>query len=119
MAKVGALTPPGQEGDRRASHRASLMLRRAKLVCQSGEYLTLIRDVSELGVGLGFLHDVPPEPRVLLKLANDMTYPVERVWTGKRQAGYRFASQVMLEEFCRENSQYQSRPLRLAFLANT
>lgn len=117
MAKVGALTPPGQSDDKRCAHRASLALRRAKLVCQSGEYLTLLRDVSELGVGLGFMHDVPPEPRVLLKLANDMTYPVERVWTGKRQAGYRFGSQVTLDEFLRENSQYASRPLRLDFSA--
>ena len=117
MAKVGALTPPGQSDDRRCAHRASMVLRRAKLVCQSGEYLTLIRDVSELGVGLGFLHDVPPEPRTLLKLANDLTYPVERVWTGKRQAGYRFASQVLLDEFVREHSNFPSRPIRMEFSA--
>ena len=59
----------GVGAENRQSHRASLMLRRAKLVCQSGEYLTLIRDVSEKGIGLGFLHDVPPEPRTLLQLA--------------------------------------------------
>ena len=101
------------QGDQRQAHRASLMLRRAKLVCQSGEYLCLIRDVSELGIGLGFLHQVPPEPRTLLQLANDLTYPIERVWTGKRQAGYRFGAEVSLTEFLRENSEYDSRPLRL------
>ena len=99
--------------DKRCAKRASLMLRRAKLVCQSGEYLCLIRDVSQQGVGLGFLHDVPPEPRTLLQLANELTYPVERVWTGKRQAGYRFAAEVCLDEFLRENSQFECRPLRL------
>ena len=88
--------------DARLAKRASLLLRRAKLVCQTGEYLCLIRDVSELGVGLGFLHDVPPEPRTLLQLANDRTYPIERVWTGQRQAGYRFGGSVTLEEFLRE-----------------
>ena len=97
----------------RQSHRAAMMLRRAKLVCQSGEYLCLIRDVSEKGIGLGFLHDVPPEPRTLLQLANDMTYPVERVWTGKRQAGYRFGCTVTLDEFLREQTPHPVRPLRL------
>ena len=85
--------------DARQAHRASLMLRRAKLVCQSGEYLTLIRDVSQDGIGLGFLHDVPPEPRTILQLANGMTYPVERVWAKSRQAGYRFGCTIALDEF--------------------
>lgn len=105
------------QDDPRQAHRASLMLRRAKLVCQSGEYLCLIRDVSELGVGLGFMHAVPPEPRTLLQLANGLTYPIERVWTGKRQAGFRFGAEVTLNEFLRENSQFESRPLRLQMSA--
>lgn len=99
--------------DKRRAKRASLMLRRAKLVCQSGEYLCLIRDVSELGIGLGFMHRVPPEPRTLLQLANGLTYPIERVWTGKRQAGYRFAAEVTLDEFLREDEHFENRPLRL------
>lgn len=104
--------------DARGAKRASLLLRRAKLVCQSGEYLCLIRDVSEIGVGLGFLHDVPPEPRTILQLANDLTYPVERVWTGQRQAGYRFAGEITLNEFLREQSPFPARPLRLMIPAN-
>ena len=95
------------------SQRAAMVLRRAKLVCQSGEYLCLIRDVSDQGIGLGFLHDVPPEPRTLLQLANDLTYPVERVWTGQRQAGYRFGGEVTLDDFLCENSPHTIRPIRL------
>lgn len=89
------------------------MLRRAKLVCQSGEYLTLIRDVSENGISLGFLHDVPPEGRTILQLANGMTYPVERVWAQSRQAGYRFGCTITLDEFLREETPHPVRPLRL------
>lgn len=96
------------------AQRASMTLRRAKLVCQSGEYLCLIRDVSELGVGLGFMHEVPPEPRTLLQLANDLTYPIERVWTGQRQAGYRFGGDITVNEFLREQSPHAARPLRLS-----
>lgn len=105
--------PTRSGAEQRQSHRASLMLRRAKLVCQSGEYLTLIRDVSEKGIGLGFLHDVPPEKRTLLQLANGMTYPVERVWAQSRQAGYRFGCTIALDEFLNENGPHPIRPLRL------
>ncbi|MEM1053472.1 MAG: PilZ domain-containing protein [Pseudomonadota bacterium] len=115
QSKVSAATGPQPSGGLRQSHRASLMLRRAKLVCQSGEYLCLIRDVSEKGIGLGFLHDVPPEPRTLLQLANEMTYPVERVWAQSRQAGYRFGCTITLNEFLREDSNHPVRPLRLKF----
>ena len=104
-------SPAGAE--QRQSHRASLLLRRAKLVCQSGEYITLIRDVCEEGIGLGFLHDVPPETRTLLQLANGMTYPVERVWAQSRQAGYRFGCKITLDEFLNENGPHPIRPLRL------
>lgn len=106
-------TPTPSDLENRQSHRASLMLRRAKLVCQSGEYLTLIRDVSNKGIGLGFLHEVPPEPRTILQLANGMTYPVERVWAQSRQAGYRFGCTIALNDFLREESPHPVRPLRL------
>lgn len=96
---------------------AAMGLRRAKVVCQSGEYLCLIRDVSEIGIGLGFCHTVPPEPRILLQLANTLTFPIERVWTGQRQAGYRFARQIALNELICEQSPFPGRALRLQFSA--
>lgn len=98
----------------RAAARSSLMLRMAKLVCQSGEYLCVVRDVSAEGVGLRFLHAVPPEPRIILTLANGATYPVERVWQGKQQAGFRFASPVEIDEFIHEPSPFASREVRLS-----
>lgn len=90
------------------------MLRMAKVVCQKGEYLCIVRDVSAEGVGLRFLHAVPPEPRIILALANGATYPVERVWSGKQQAGYRFASPVEVDEFIHEPSPFASREVRLS-----
>ena len=94
--------------------RASLpMLRSAKMVCQSGEYFCIIRDLSSLGVGLRFQHDVPPEARVILQLENGATYPIERVWAGKLAAGYRFISEIDVDEFTRAPSPYHHRPIRL------
>lgn len=104
--------------DQRATPRSSLMLRTAKVVCQSGEYVCIVRDVSSDGVGLRFLHSAPSEDRILLELANGATYPVERVWAGKRQSGFRFAASIDLEEFIHEPSPYRARPIRLRITAD-
>jgi len=113
MSEVVENCTTGEAVKNRANQRKSLMLRSAKVVCQSGEYICLVRDVSELGTSLSFLHDVPPEKRIILSLANGMTFPIEQVWSGKKQAGYRFASPVSLAEFMYESSPFALRAVRL------
>ncbi|MEO0589518.1 MAG: PilZ domain-containing protein [Pseudomonadota bacterium] len=100
------------------STAATPMLRTAKVVCQSGEYVCLIRDLSLQGVSLSFLHATPHEPRILLALANGQTYPIQRVWEGKTRAGYRFASHVSLDEFRHEAQPFAVRPIRLSIEAS-
>lgn len=99
--------------DQRAAPRSSLLLRSAKVVCQSGEYLCLVRDVSASGAGLRFFHAVPPESRIFLELGNGAIHPVERVWARDCEAGYRFASAVDVEEFIAERSDHATRAIRL------
>lgn len=101
-----------------AVRHASPMLRSAKVVCQSGEYVCLVRDVSQEGVLLSFLHETPLEPRLILALANEQTYPLQRVWTGETQAGYRFAGPVSLAEFLHERSPFAVRPVCLKIAAS-
>lgn len=97
----------------RAAPRSSLMLRTAKVVCQSGEYLCLVRDVSTSGAGLRFFHAVPPEPRIFLELANGQIHPIERAWARENEAGYRFASAIDVDEFIAERGDRPSRTIRL------
>jgi hypothetical protein len=103
--------------DQRRDSRQTLMLRTAKVICQSGEYVCLVRDVSRGGVGLRFFHAVPDEPRIFLELANGALYPIERTWersaADSGEAGYRFAAPVTLGEFLDETSQHPHRPVRL------
>lgn len=89
------------------------MLRTAKVVCQSGEYVCLVRNVSPGGVGLSFFHDVPAEPRIFLELSNGALYPIERAWAEERTSGYRFAAPVDLDAFIGEASMFSHRPIRL------
>ena len=111
MPKTIARTAPAQ--DQRGAARSSLLLRSAKVVCQSGEYVCLVRNVSEGGVGLRFFHQVPDEPRIFLQLANGANYPIERAWADDCQAGYRFAAPVDLAAFIEEPGLFPHRAVRL------
>ncbi len=99
--------------DQRAAPRSSLLLRTAKVVCQSGESLCLVRDVSATGAGLRFFHAVPPEPRIFLELAGGRIHPIERVWAREAEAGYRFASEIDVADFIAERSDHATRAIRL------
>jgi hypothetical protein len=98
--------------------RRSLLLRSAKVVCQSGEYVCLVRDVGAHGTKLGFLHEAPPDRRMILVLANGLTCPIERLWAGRSQAGYRFAADISIAEFLHESRPFDVRPIRLAIAAS-
>lgn len=98
--------------EQRAAPRSSLVLRTAKVVCQSGEYPCLVRDVSATGVGLRFFYDAPPEARIFLELANGQIHPIELAWQQGNAAGYRFAVEIDVEEFVAERNAQGHRAIR-------
>ena len=104
--------------ERRSAGRGRLVLRIAKLVCETGEYPCVLRDVSLDGAGLTFFHDVPPDARAILQLSNGHTFPVERAWSGAGRAGYRFACPVAEDDFIAEDAHFGHRPLRLSIRAD-
>ncbi|MCB2088332.1 MAG: hypothetical protein R3E18_08505 [Sphingomonadaceae bacterium] len=95
------------------TRRTSHLLRVAKVVCQSGEYPCLIRDVSAEDVSLRFFHKVVPERRIILEQGNGATWPIERNWAQGAEAGYRFACHVDVDAFTTELSPYADRAIRL------
>lgn len=97
----------------------SSLLRSAKVVCRTGEYICLMRDVSEDSIHLSFLHEAPAEPRIILMLSNGHTHPIQRIWAGERQAGYRFAAPIDLDKFLQERTPFAVRPVRLSIRAST
>lgn len=104
--------------EQRESARSGLMMRLAKVVCQTGEYPCLLRDVSDGGAGLAFLHDVPPEDRIILQLASGLTFPIERAWSKGRKAGYRLACSPTREDFLRNRGEDADPALNLAIAAS-
>ena len=110
---------PTQLADLRESTRATLLIRSAKLICQSGEYVCLVRDVSAVGVRLRLFHPLPPETWFFLALANGENYPMESRWSqpdpaGGAQAGFRFVQPIDVASFIEEAGEFPRRPIRLS-----
>lgn len=97
----------------RGAQRYTLLIRTAKLVCESGEFLCIIRDVSETGVRLRLFHDLPRDMRMALELSNGEHYFIERVWERDSHAGFRFAAPIDVHAFIAEVSPYPRRQMRL------
>lgn len=100
--------------DQRAEPRSTPVMRTAKLVCQSGEYVCIVRDVSSGGVGLRFFHASPPEERMILHLPTGMTFPVECVWRAKERAGFRFPDRIDLDAFLHQPPAAACPPLTIS-----
>ena len=103
----------GTELDRRESPRYVLLLRPAKVVTQSGEYLCILRDVASKGVRLKLFHPLPHERFMALELANGDRYEVEKIWERDEQAGFHFVHQAELNHLLEERSRFRRRPVRL------
>jgi len=108
-------TPVGvaARADQRAAPRSSLMCRTAKLLCESGEYVCVVRDVSATGCMLRLFHAAPPDQHLFLELANGDRYAMERVWTRDDHAGFRFSCEIDVDHFIAEPSPWPRRPIRL------
>jgi hypothetical protein len=99
--------------DLRSAPRFTLLIRSAKLTCQGGEYLCVIRDVSASGVRLRIFHPLPPLERFELELASGERFAIDRIWEAPDHAGFRFADWIDVQDFIAEASPYPKRSLRL------
>lgn len=106
--------PPGEEKiDLRDKNRFALLIRSAKLICELGEFLCIVRDVSEGGVKLRLFHPLPPCPTFQLELSSRHTFEIEPVWSNGDLSGFRFPNPVDVPDFISERSQYPKRALRI------
>ena len=115
MDKAQTNSPPPEVPveDLRAAPRFTLLIRSAKLLCDRGEYLCIIRDVSATGVRLRTFHPLPAVKTFTLELSSGERFDLERVWEGGDHAGFRFAGSIDVKDFIIEASPYPKRALRL------
>lgn len=105
-------SPPGAE--QRNAPRFTLLIRAAKLVSAQGEFVCVIRDVSESGVSVRLFHALPACPDFALHMPAGAVYEVAPVWQKRNEAGFTFAEPVEVEKLVNESSEYPKRGLRLA-----
>ena len=114
-AQGSQIAAEGADGsEQRAAPRFTLLIRAAKLVCELGEFVCVLRDVSETGMSLRLFHPLPAVEHFTLHMPAGAIYPVTRVWQRGFEAGFRFDEAVMVESLINEASLYPKRPLRLA-----
>ncbi|OBV11140.1 PilZ domain-containing protein [Erythrobacter dokdonensis] len=99
--------------DLRAAPRFTLLIRAAKLVSAQGEFVCVIRDVSETGISVRLFHGLPSCQQFELYMPGGATYVVDRVWHRDNEAGFSFAAPVDVARLVNESGDYPKRGLRL------
>ncbi len=99
--------------EERTAPRFTLLIRAAKVVTPAGEFICVIRDVSQSGVSLRGFHALPENGPHWLELQTGERYAIERVWSRGLEAGYRFAGAVDVATLIAEAGRYPKRRLRL------
>lgn len=108
---------PADPADSRAAPRYTLLIRVAKLVSSAGEYLCVIRDVSETGISARIFHPLPECDRMAVELQNGDRYGIELVWQDEDRAGFRFATRADISRIIECPSEFARRPVRINLAA--
>ncbi len=105
---VGA--PPAEL---RAAPRFTLLIRAARLVSGQGEFVCVIRDVSETGVSVRLFHKLPSCETIELHMPGGESYEIRNVWAKGNEAGFEFTKAVNVAQLVHEANEYPKRGLRL------
>ncbi|MET4133014.1 hypothetical protein ABIE62_002159 [Porphyrobacter sp. MBR-155] len=105
--------PPITGEEMRAAPRFTLLIRAAKLISAQGEFVCVIRDVSETGVSVRLFHTLPGCKNFALHLAGGATYELTQVWERGNEAGFTFVNTVAVQQLISESGEYPKRGLRL------
>lgn len=97
----------------RAARRYTLLIRAARLTTPQGEFVCVIRDVSDTGVSVRLFHALPPSSEYELHMPAGAVYPIRNVWQRDNEAGFEFAAPVNVQTLISEASEYPKRGLRL------
>jgi hypothetical protein len=102
-----------ESNDQRAAQRFTLLIRNAKIVFPSGEFLCVIRDVSATGLRIKTFHRMPAEPPLYLEMATGEQYGVSVVWANADQMGLQFLEPQDVTTLIREDGPFPKRSMRV------
>ena len=100
--------------EQRAAKRIRLLLRVAKLRTSLGEFLCVLRDVSDKGLKIRVFHKVPKDEICELELGGGEVYRLSRIWQRSDHAGFKFADgPIAVEQLIAEAGPFPKRHIRL------
>jgi hypothetical protein len=99
--------------DHRRAPRYTVLIRSAKLINGSGEFLCVIRDVSETGLSVSLFHELPGKSEAILELPNGVRFRLLPVWSESGKAGFLFAAPIDRSRLVGNQSNFPRRPIRL------
>jgi hypothetical protein len=105
------LAEPAQET--RAAPRFTLLIRAAKIISSHGEFVCVVRDVSETGVAVRLFHAAPTGGLLELHMPGGGIYELRMVWERENEVGFEFTKPVDVARLINEASEYPKRGLRL------
>ncbi|RYE72104.1 MAG: PilZ domain-containing protein [Oxalobacteraceae bacterium] len=108
---AGDPAPDGSE--LRTAPRFTLLIRTAKLISSTGEYLCIVRDASSTGISVRTFHPLPSGKQFTLELPNGDQHSIECVWEREGAAGFRFLVPVDIDRLLHNKSRYPKRAVRL------
>lgn len=94
--------------------RLTLLIRAAKLVTADGEFVCIIRDISETGVRVRLFHEVPTGELAELHMASGANTQIREVRRSANEVAYEFIDRIDVEQFVNTTSPFPKRGLRLA-----
>lgn len=108
---------PAQEGsEARRAPRFTLLIRAAKLITSQGEFVCVVRDVSETGVAVRLFHGLPTGDPTELHMPGGGIYGLRNVWDRGNEAGFEFVDNVDVARLISEAGAYPKRGLRLGLV---
>jgi len=88
--------------EQRTTPRFTLLIRTAKLVSETGEYLCIVRDVSPQGIKVRTFHPLPNDQDFAIELASGERHRIAKVWENADLTGFRFRDAVPLARLLAE-----------------
>ena len=122
-ARKSAAEPAGEawdearpDNEQRSTPRFTLLIRTAKLIADSGEFLCIVRDVSSEGLKARLFHPLPEGEALEIELAAGERHAIVKVWEEGDITGFRFAAPVALDSLLADApAGRRKRPVRLRF----
>ena len=99
--------------DRRGASRLALLIRSGKLITTRGEFLCVIRDLSQTGLSVRLFSPVPLDKHQTIEFQTGERHKIETVWHLEGSAGFRFTEAFDLAKGLAATSAFPKRALRL------